>query len=73
MAKSAWSCAAMRLSSCADNSKASRNSGGPPGQCKWKTASQHGAHYVHMRWAVIVGVDGYAIGAESEDGGHTEL
>jgi hypothetical protein len=28
---------------------------------------------VHMRWAVIVGVDGYAIGAESEDGGHMEL
>lgn len=32
-----------------------------------------GAHHMHMRWAVIVGVDGYAIGAESEDGGHTEL
>ena len=32
-----------------------------------------GAHHMHMRWAVIVGVDGYPIAAESEDRGHAEL
>lgn len=31
------------------------------------------AHHMHMRWSVIVGVDGYPIGAESEDGGNVKL
>lgn len=46
-------------------------------QFRWPTRAMQmedgfaaGADHMHMRWAVIIGVDGYPIGTESKDGGH---